>query len=1032
MLAILLVAGLIAAAPFAEPSSIDPGKTMSQRVVDHWTVEDGLPQNTITSIVQTGDGYLWLGTEQGLVRYNGLQFVVIDLEPVSSSIEVISLAQDADGRLWVGTLAGVVIVNGGTRAALPHLPPSARVEALARDGSGGMLVGTWATGLFRCTVDACSRMDDSRAGSLGRIQSIVRVASATWVGTDTGLFSLVGDEVLPRVPDLSVSSMVSPDGETIVVGFRNGKVGVLGADHEFELVSEPGLWPNERIWSMMADKHGSIWFGMENQRLFRQTPSGLDVFGEAAGLEGTRVLSIYEDREASVWVGTEGGGLLRFRTGAITTLDEAAGLSNGYVTTVLELRDKSVLAGTFGGGVHRVDPHALTAESIFPSLPSKNVTGLLEDDEGRVWVATIDEGLFSMAGTRALPTAGLPSSAVYALRPGAGNSIWVGTDAGLAEITPSGVQVYTTADGLGSDSIVDVEASQPGIVWVATYGGGLTRLSRNRPPVTYTTEDGLGSDLVSALHLDADGTLWIGTLGGGLSFLRDDVISTVSVRDGLFDRTIFQILEDGLGNLWMGSNRGISRVSKQDVLTYEAGTSAPIPFASFGTDDGLKSPEINGGAQPAGWKSSDGRLWFPTISGVAVLDPADLRRNTVPPPVVIEQIEADGVPIPVAIEQVEANGIPMRFAEDVEFPAGTRRIEFKFAALSLIDASAITYRYRLRGAETAWSSPIGGNTASYTFIEPGEYTFQVIAANNDGVWNEEGISLAFNLKPYFYQTSWFWMLLASTFFLAGAWALRVRTRQLQHQREQLERMVDARTRDVMAAKDQIQAQSDALRASLREKDVLLREVHHRVKNNLQMISSLLQLQSRQVESPATKLLFDECRNRIYSFSMVHERLYRAKDIAHFDFVDYLTGLSEQLVRSAGDDGADIRLTVSVEPGAMDVDRAISCGLIVTEFVTNALRHAFHSKPDGTISVTFSRKDEMGVLTVLDDGCGIPDLGARANRDGLGLRLVDALVSRLRGDLVATQRPKGGTRCQVLFPLGSELHKLTTPQRVAAL
>ncbi|MFT4603643.1 MAG: two-component sensor histidine kinase/ligand-binding sensor domain-containing protein [Rhodothermales bacterium] len=1016
MLALLLVAHFLATAPAAEPAFIDPGKLISQMVVDHLTVADGLPQNTVNAILQTSDGYLWIGTDQGAVRYNGLEFSPVDAGRTLSSVPVVSLAEDTEGRLWLGTLNGLLTLSGGVATEVDHLPPMSRVEALQAAPGGGMLVGTWDSGLYHCWVSKCKRIDDSQIKTPGRIQAISLVGGTTWVGTDTGVFFVRENRLIRSLAagDIAVSSMSPLGADRLLVASRSGRVLELDGGGLVQAPDSARAWPTERVWSMMADGRGAMWFGMENQTLLRQIDGGLDSYGPDDGLPGARVLAMYEDREGGVWVGMEGGGLLRFRNGAITTIDERAGLANEYVTTLIELPDNTLAAGTYGGGVHLIDSVTLKASPILRQLPSANITGLLVAGDSELWVATVDRGLYRIDQRgKHQQLNGLPSNAIYALRSGAGNSIWVGTDAGLAEITPSGLQVYTTADGLGSDLIVDIEASQPGITWVATYGGGLTRLNRNGAPVTYTTQDGLGSDLISALYLDEEGTLWIGTLGGGLSYLKDDVISTVSVRDGLFDRTIFQILEDDLGYLWMGSNRGISRVAKREVLNYQPDTSPPITFASFGTDDGLKSLEINGGAQPAGWKSSDGRLWFPTIAGVAVLDPADLHRNAVPPPVVIEQIEADGIPIP--------------FAAELELPAGTRRIEFKFAALSLIDAAAVSYRYRMSGAETAWSSPMAGNTASYTFLEPGDYTFQVVAANNDGVWNEQGALMAFSLKPYFYQTSWFWRTLASTFLLIGAWGLWIRTRQLQHQREQLESMVDSRTRDVMAAKDQIQAQSDALRASLREKDVLLREVHHRVKNNLQMISSLLQLQSRQVDSPETKLLFDECRNRIYSFSMVHERLYRAKDIAHFDFVDYLTGLAEQLVRSAGDDAADIQLTVSVEPGEMDVDRAISCGLIITEFVTNALRHAFHSRSDGTISVEFSRREEMGVLTVQDDGCGIPDLSASVGREGLGLRLVEALVSRLRGEMEATQRPTGGTSCQVLFPMSSEIDTLTTPE-----
>lgn len=1019
MLASLVFAGLLATSLTAKPTYIDPGKSMTQMVMDRWTAADGLPQNSVVTILQTSDGYLWLGTDEGLVRFNGLDFTVMDRDDNLGRVQVRALEEDSDGRLWVGTLSGVVTVYLGEVTPVPGIPADARVEALRSDSEGGVYVGTWEAGVYHCRSEGCDPINDGDADDLGRVQAIAVANGQVWVGSDSGVYR-IEEERLGNVPDargLAVSTMISPDGMSLIVANREGGIVRLTGEGEV-LAPDPGRsWPTERVWSMLADGEGAVWFGMENQTLFRQIDDHLDQFGAEDGLPGTRVLATYEDREGSVWVGMEGGGLVRFRNGAITTIDEGAGLTTGYVTTLFEGGEpKRVLAGTYGGGVHEIDAISLNATPILPSLPSQNVTGLMGSADGRLWVATIDEGVFEIQGNRVRRIQGLPSNSVYALRLDHSGALWAGTDAGLAKVTTDVERVYTAADGLGSDSIVDVEFDRDGSIWVATYGGGLTHLLTDGEAQTFRAETGLGSDLVSALYLDAEGTLWIGTLGGGLSLFHQGTMHSVSVGDGLFDRDVFQILEDDSGHLWMGSNRGLTRVAKQHILDHIAGRLDTIPHDTFGTDDGLKSPEINGGAQPSGWKSSDGRLWFPTVVGVAVLDPSDLRRNPVPPPVILEQIEADGVSVPVA--------------SPVELPPGTRRIEFKFAALSLVDASAIAYRYRLEGLETSWSSPMAGNTAAYTFLEPGVYTFNVTAANNDGFWNETGASITFDLRPYFYQTTWFWMLLASVGFLAGAWAIRARTGQLQRQRLELERMVEARTRDVMAAKDQIQAQSDALRSSLLEKDVLLREVHHRVKNNLQMISSLLQLQSRQVADPETKLLFDECRNRIYSFSMVHERLYRAKDIARFDFVEYLTGLAEQLVRSTGSSTIDIDLIVDVEPGEMDVDRAISCGLIVTEFVTNALRHAFPGRRNGAIRVEFSRSEGIGILTVEDDGRGMPDLPHPEASDGLGLRLIGALVSRLRGEMTAERKPLNGTLCEVRFPIGSELETNPTPTTVA--
>jgi two-component sensor histidine kinase/ligand-binding sensor domain-containing protein len=997
--------------------SLDPDKSIDQFVVDAWSSEDGLSQSAVRAIHQTTDGYLWLGTQSGLVRFNGLEFTSYEADQAFNSTAILSLGEDASGRLWVGTHDGLVLVTGLEATPLRLLPERTFVGAISRAADGSMLVGTWTSGLYRCSLSACDPITPLDSQVFEEVQSIILDDSRTWVGTDSGVFVIVSErlELVSGTEAMSVSTMASDANGGLIVASRAGPVfRIEPGTPPVPLADLEGI-PSDRVFSMILDSSETLWLGLDPMGLVRIVRGQADAYTKK--LPGNRVLAIHEDKEGSLWVGTQGAGLLRLRNGAFTTIDASSGLSEEFVTTLFEANDGSILAGTFGGGLNRVDTDHLTAVSIYPNLPSKNITGVFGNDQGTLWVASIDAGVQMLSGRSSRRIDGLPSKSIYALHLDSAGDLWVGTDEGLAYVTEEDTRVLTVDDGLGSNSIVEIEDDRHGTVWVGTYGGGLTELRADGSKRTYTTEDGLGADIISALHYDDDGVLWIGTIEGGLSTLVDGRVQTFSVQDGLFDRTVFQILEDDQGWLWMGSNRGVTRIEKEAVHAYAAGRLPSIPHESFGTDDGLRSTEINGGAHPAGWKSADGRLWFPTVAGVAVVDPTDLSRNLVPPPVVIERIEADG--------------IAQRLVPEVILAPGTRRVEFKFSALSLIDAAAVTYHHKLEG-EDEWTKTMAGNTATYTFLKPGAYVFQVSAANNDGVWNEQGASIPFLLKPYFYQTRWFWMLIASAGFLLGAWGIRLRTRQLTLQREELERMVGDRTRDVMTAKDQVQAQSDALRLSLREKDVLLREVHHRVKNNLQMISSLLQLQSQEVEDPGVKQLFQECRNRIYSFSMVHERLYKAKDMAAFDFVDYLSGLADQLVRSHEGVDRKVELFVNVGHGAMDVDKAIPCGLIVTEFVTNALRHAFHERDTGTISVDFSREGVRGVLTVEDNGVGIAGDYPSDGREGLGLKLVSALVTRLRGELVLERRPIGGTRCQVRFPVGDLSASLFATQEAATV
>ena len=494
---------------------------------------------------------------------------------------------------------------------------------------------------------------------------------------------------------------------------------------------------------------------------------------------------------------------------------------------------------------------------------------------------------------------------------------------------------------------------------------------------------------------------------GGLARFKDQTFTLYTWRQGLFDDKIYQIFEDDQGYFWMGCNKGIFKIHKDEFDAVAAGERDTVTSVVYSEDDGLKSREINGGVQPAGWKGADGRLWFPTVSGLAVVDPAALRRNETPPLVVIEDVFVEHV--------------PLTERADIELAAGTEHIEFHYAALSLVDPRAVRYRYRLEGYEEAWSAPAPRRVTTYTHLDPGRYTFRVIAMNNDGVWNETGASFSFYLRPFFYQSPWFWLFSAIGAVGLVFFGYRLRIRRLTVQQRHLEQVVETRTQDLRVAKEQIEAQADALRGTLREKEVLLREIHHRVKNNLQIISSLLHLQSQKVSDAQTLDLFKECRDRIYSMSMIHERLYRSDNLAQFDFGAYLRSITDQLFRSYNVHEEEIGLHVESEAGELDIDQAIPCGLIVNELVSNALKHAFPGQQYGWIRVAFFAEDAVYRLVVEDDGVGLP-LGFESGRErSLGLKLVAALVEKLHGALYVEGREGDrptGTKFEIVFPASS--------------
>lgn len=997
----------------AQPAGLDPGKALTQYLHDVWQIEEGLPQNTVEAILQTSDGYLWLGTEEGLVRFNGYDFTVFDRSNTPAFQEsqtVKTLHEDASGTLWIGTRGGGLVRYHDRRFSryASDVLSGRIVSALAEGADGTLWVGTFESGLFTCrggtTCVPFARQDRLSSALVRKL--LVDEAGALWVGTDRGLDRIRGSTVQRFDPEAGLNgafimALAEGRGGALWVSTRAGLNRIRG--RRIETFAPEDGWPEEPIWSLREDAAGALWMGLSQSGLLRHHQGAFDAFSPEAGLSHGRVLALHGGREGSFWIGTEGGGLNRLRNATFTTFTTQEGLSGDFVTSVYEDARGAVWIATQGDGLNRLAGGSVQPYTAEDGLASDVVASVYGTADGSLWIGTLGGGLSRLQNGRFTtfgPGDGLPSASVFSLYEDARGTLWLGTDAGLIRYQDGAFTAFTTEDGLPSNFITAIEedAHRSGL-WIGTYDAGLVRLENGRFRQVAAKDD-LNSSFVVALYADADGALWIGTYGGGLTRLKGGAATTFTIREGLFDDTVYQILEDDHGRLWMGCNKGIFHVEKRALNAFAEGRAAAVTSVSYDRDDGLESREINGGVQPAGWKGRDGRLWFPTVKGAAVIDPAGLREAAPPPAVVIESATFDG--------EEAAGG-----AEQALRP-GTERFEFQYAAPTFVAPDEVRYRYRLSGYEAEWSEPTARRVATYTHLDPGAYTFEVMAqGRSGGPWSRAAAGPAFYLQPFFYQHPFFWLVCGLGVMLLGAAAYRVRVRQLRTQQRHLERTVEARTEDLRAAKDHIEAQADELRASLEEKEVLLREIHHRVKNNMQVITSLLNLQAQKVEDRETLTLFNECRDRVASMAMIHERLYQSADLARVDLGAYLRSITAQLFRSYNVRSHQIALDVRVEAGLLGVDQAIPCGLIVNELVSNALKHAFPDGRQGRIGVVFEAEKTQCRLAVRDDGVGLPAGFDVGRSPSLGLKLVQALTKKLRGTLRACE--DGGAVFEVCFP-----------------
>jgi diguanylate cyclase (GGDEF)-like protein len=755
-----------------------------------WQIEQGLPQNTVQAIAQTRDGYLWLGTQEGLVRFDGAAFTVFDQEhyPALHSDNVQTLLADRDGSLWIGTETGGVshLSNGRfTEFGAAQGLKAMAVRALAQDASGTIWAATYGAGLHRFDGRRFVQVEPKITGSV-RGSSLIADASGLWMGTyDAGVRHLSARAEAPLEHD----DLVPADARALLRD-RNGTLWAA-LRHGIATYSN-GKWttfaagiPDDIVTSLVEDRAGEIWIGTAGHGVYRYAAGTLVTFGQADGLSASRVRSIFEDREGNMWVGTEGGGLNRLKRGTFVTYGTREGLSSDIAYAVYEDRRGTVWVGTQHDGLNRLAGSRFVNYSASQGLSSPSVLSLADDVDGNLWVGTEGGGAFRLTGNRFAP-GGLPpdlrKATVYAIDDDGRGCLWFGTSgSGLIGNCGGSISRFNSKNGLGSDFVVSIAHDASGALWIGTYQGGVSRYA-NGAFTNYTTKDGLGSNTVFAILPDSGGVIWAATYEGGLSRFQNGKWTTIGTKNGLVSNTLFTVLDDGLGSLWTSSNKGVMKIAKADLAR----------IIVYGRADGMGSAECNGAVQPAGWRGHDGRLWFPTIKGVTVVDPARAMLTTPPPPVHIESIVVDG-------RSVGPGG-------DAEIPLdpAAANLEVHYTGLSLGEPEGVRFRYRLDGSDRDWVDAGARRTAYYTRLGPGHYVFRLSAADKNGSWNPVAATVGFYKRPYFYQTRWFYVAVALLLLGLTFAGYQLRVRRLRADAERLRNLVDERTASLEDANRELQ------------------------------------------------------------------------------------------------------------------------------------------------------------------------------------------------------------------------------------
>lgn len=942
--------------------------------VQQWHSDHGLPQNTVQALHQSRDGYLWVGTRFGLSRFDGVRFHTVPVPPEDSGVSdsISALAEDADGTLWVGTLRGLFRLARGRLERVPE-PASERIWALWPEADGGLWIGL-SEGLGRLEAGRLEVFPvPDRAPDASQVRAVAPLGPGTLLVTTLGgafRFDLAGRRFTPW-------EFQTPDSGDTVQRFLQ---------ESFELRTAS---PSRNAWGprILPDGPGAWWVIDGRRRLHRVDAGGALPWPSGPDGPPDEVLCVLRDREGGVWMGTVAKGVLRLRPSLFQTIPLGTGEDASVFSVAADASGdlwtatRSVLTRISGG---RVESHPLVTGDR-----ARQVMTLLPEGPG-LWLGRDRGGLWRWEAGRmaeASPLLGLsPNARIRALFRSRDGSLWIGLRRGLLRRRPEGLEVIAPENAADAPDVGAIHEDAFGRIWVGTDGEGVRRLDAAGWR-RIGAESGLRMPTVWGFHTDRLGALWLlGT--GGITRVHEEAFQPVTRGTGLYDDVNNQMFEDSTGHFWIGCNRGIYRVTTNELHAAAEGRGR-VNSVVFGVADGLAVAETNGENQPAGWQDTAGVLWFPSPAGVVRVDPGAVAANEVPPTVVVESVRTESLAV---VDDAGEHPALRRSRDGLHLPPGTARVlEFHYTATSFSAPERVRFRHRLVGSETEWVEAGSRRVAYYTHLRPGAYRFEVTACNNHGVWATAPTSLAILIEPHWYQTPVFFGA-AGALGMALVWGIhRLRVGFLQRR---------------LALEGQLRL--------AQERERIARDMHDDIGAGLTQIGLLTQRAARTAPAETPQLL-DRIAGASREAALAMDQIVWAVNPRNDrlePLVDYLCQVAREYLEPTG-----IRCRLDVPPLIPEVlvssDVRHHLLLVLKETLGNAVRHS------GAREVRISLRVDGGVLQlrVEDDGRGMSgEHAATRSGGGNGIPNLRRRMEALGGRCDVEGRPGVGTCVVAAVPL----------------
>lgn len=1014
-----LLAGLVSARSFAAQSPAPDAPAPPQRpaaevasgfAIQTWSTEDGLPQNMVTAILQTRAGYLWAATYNGIAQFDGVRFTVFDASTAEGlpNSRITSLFEDARGDIWIGHDTGEI-----TRYSEGIFHP----VPLRVTWNGGTIAGIcadehgdiWCAGLRGDVLRlkdglAFSPPPDMAAEPTVMPELASDARHRLFMARNGGVAELTRTGFRPiAFPTESARPYYSRVTAARVGGWwvsGDGRVR-RWADNAWQEDLGPFPWGDGFVVTMLETAAGQLLVGTLDRGVFLHAPGqGWTSLDRSNGLPHDWIRCVAEDRERNIWLAT-GGGLAVLRPRKVTMYSPPDQWQGRPVQAITLDRNGALWAATEGAGIYRFQSNSWAQLAGNAGLSNSFVWTVMQDSAGTVWAGTWGGGLFRWDGSRFvrqfdLAERGEPVTALLESPPG---TLWIGSSAGLLRLRQNRLERLAPLGGAAAGDVRALAPASGGAVWVGTQGRGLGRIKDGKLQ-TFTVADGLPRNFVLSLYEEPDETLWIGTLDRGICRFRNGRFASITTDQGLPNNVIGHIADDGLGNLWFSSQKGLFRITKKDLNDCADHRIPMLQPLIFGKAEGLSTLASSSGFTPSGFRSPDGRLWFPTAQGIAVIDPKSVSRNLVPPQVWIEEVLVDGqrAAIGAPLPSAAAPGGPG--GRSITLDPGHRRLDISFTGISFTSPGRVLFRYRLEGLDEDWSEPSAQRRVTYPFLPPGRYAFHATACNSDGLWNHLGDSINIVMLPHVWQTWWFKVAaVAGGFALVG---LAVQLGARRRHRLKLERL--AREHELE-----------------RERARIAQDIHDDLGASLTRIGMLSQSASGDLQEP------DRAASQLNDIYLTACDLTRAMDEIVWainprhdtleSLVNYLTRFAHGFLSAAH---IRCRIEAAVKLPDLPVHSEIRHNLFlaVKEILNNAVKHSGASEVRLLVEVLPGQLK----LAVVDNGHGFEPgkspAAAPGNRllSGYGMAGIQTRLSQISGRVEIASDPATGTRVDLLIPI----------------